>query len=339
MNLGNLLTTFFSFILAAVFFQSRIAAAESLSIISPTVRQVAQINSDSDATIQNAEKAKFLPLEVLQISPEPHLNTNFLLTDKEARKMYVFKNSDDKKTLVQVAEFNIDIGKNNGPKLKRDDKKTPEGIYRLETKKTPPEIPFDLYGIMAFTTDYPNVFDKFENKTGSGIWLHSVPDTVPLTRGSKGCVVIRNNDLKLVEPLIKLKRTFMIINDKIHWVPPEDHEKEHEKALNWINNWKDLWAAQDIDSYIKLYSDKFTAPGFKKESWYKHKSKLKNRYNFTKVTLSEPNIFKIKNHYLFQVIQDYESDGHKDHGVKNLYATEDNGQIKIVREEWFEVKD
>ena len=46
----------------------------------------------------------------------------------------------------------IDIGKNDGNKTKQDDKKTPEGIYLLEKKMTPPKIPFDLYGSLAITT-------------------------------------------------------------------------------------------------------------------------------------------------------------------------------------------
>lgn len=306
--------------------------------LSLTMTRGSQNEVSDEAGNTVGKKQELLPIEVLQISPEPHLNTNFLLTDKTERKMYVFKNSEDKKTLVQVQVFNIDIGKNNGPKTKRDDKKTPEGIYRLEKKLLPPEIPFDQYGVMAFTTDYPNVFDKFENKSGSGIWLHSVPDDVPLTRGSRGCVVIRNDDIKQADPLIQLNRTFMIINDKINWVTRNEHDTEHAKALAWINQWKDQWANQNIDEYIKLYSEKFTAPGFNKKSWYKHKTKLKNRYKYSKVTLSEPNIFKIKDQYLFQVIQDYESDGYADHGVKNLYVKEEDGVMKILREEWFEVK-
>ena len=278
-----------------------------------------------------------LPLEVLALSSDDRLSTTVILADKTKRKLTVFdKASLDSNQFKQ--QFDIDIGKNEGPKVKRDDKRTPEGIYLLETKKTQPEIPFEKYGAMAFTTNYPNFFDKFENKTGDGIWLHSVPDTVPLTRGSKGCVVLRNDALKNVEQFISLGKTFLIINNQIKWLATEDYQKEKDVALNWLENWKVLWQTQDLEKYIENYSDDFSVQQYTKDSWLKHKQDLKSRYKFVKVTLSSPHVFHLKNQYLFQFVQEYESDGHKDIGVKNLYVLKDGDKLKIHREEWFELK-
>lgn len=278
-----------------------------------------------------------LPLEVLALSADQRLSTTVLIADKTKRKLSVFdKASIDANQFKQ--QFDIDIGKNDGPKIKRNDKRTPEGIYLLETKKTPPEIPFEKYGAMAFTTNYPNFFDKFENKTGDGIWLHSVPDTVPLTRGSLGCVVLRNEALKNVEQFISLGKTFLLIDDQIKWMTKEDHQIEKDLAINWLNQWKALWEAQNLDKYIENYSDEFSAPLFNKKTWLKHKQDLKQRYKFVKIILSSPHIFHLKNQYLFQFVQEYESDGHKDIGIKNLYVLKDGDKLKIHREEWFELK-
>ena len=41
---------------------------------------------------------------------------------------------------------------------------------------------------------------------------------------------------------------------------------------------------------------------------------------------------------IFQFVQDYESDGHRDRGIKNLYVINDKGTFKILREEWVELK-
>ena len=278
-----------------------------------------------------------LPLQVLALSADQRLSTTVLIADKTKRKLSVFdKASIDANQFKQ--QFDIDIGKNDGPKIKRNDKRTPEGIYLLETKKMPPEIPFEKYGAMAFTTNYPNFFDKFENKTGDGIWLHSVPDTVPLTRGSLGCVVLRNDALKNVEQFISLGKTFLLIDDQIKWMTKEDHFKEKDLAINWLNQWKALWEAQNLDKYIENYSDEFSAPLFNKKTWLKHKQDLKQRYKFVKIILSSPHIFHLKNQYLFQFVQEYESDGHKDIGIKNLYVLKDGDKLKIHREEWFELK-
>lgn len=273
------------------------------------------------------------PAEVLNLSEDKFIQTNALLADKTSRQLY----------MMQLSNFNlgktdsvfaIDIGKNGGNKTKRDDKKTPEGIYILQQKKTPPEIPFDLYGTMAFTTNYPNVFDKFENKTGSGIWLHSIPDNVPLNRGSKGCVVLRNEAIKKVESLISLNKTLLIINNQIHWLTTEEHDKKKEAALSWLNNWKDLWEKQNLETYIENYSDQFSDPTYNKKTWYKHKLTLKEKYKYVKISISNPNIFNLKDQYLFQFVQDYESDGHKDKGIKNLYVINEGNHFKILREEW-----
>lgn len=218
-------------------------------------------------------------------------------------------------------------------------KKLQKVFIFLKQKKSPPEIPFEKYGAMAFTTNYPNFFDKFENKTGDGIWLHSVPDTVPLTRGSRGCVVLRNDAIKDVEPFIALGKTFLIINDQINWTNSKvEYQKEKDLAINWLEHWKALWQTQDLDQYIENYSDDFAVQNFTKQSWLKHKQDLKARYKYVKINLSSPQIFHLKNQYLFQFIQEYESDGHKDIGVKNLYVLREGDQLKIHREEWFELK-
>lgn len=285
----------------------------------------------------SAEEAFQLPTEVLSLSSDQRLSTTVLLADKSKRRLSVFDRASLEANQVKQ-QFDIDIGKNDGPKVKRDDQKTPEGIYLLETKKAPPEIPFEKYGTMAFTTNYPNFFDKFENKTGDGIWLHSVPDTVPLTRGSRGCVVLRNDAIKNVEPFISLGKTFLIINDQINWTTSkEDYQKEKDLAMNWLENWKKLWQTQELDQYIENYSDDFAVQKFTKESWLKHKKDLKARYKYVKINLSSPQVFHLKNQYLFQFVQEYESDGHKDIGVKNLYVLKEGDKLKIHREEWVEL--
>ncbi len=270
--------------------------------------------------------------EVLQISDDPLLQSTILVADKQTRNLYVF---DPSKNVLQPEKYEIDIGKNDGDKTRRDDKKTPEGIYALETKKTQPEIPYEKYGAMAFTTNYPNIFDKADNKSGSGIWLHSVPDNVPLNRGSRGCVVLRNDNLKKVETQIKLNKSFLIINNSVNVLPESEYLAKKQRILDWVDRWKASWQAQDFETYIKLYSDKFSAPPrFNKKSWLEHKLRLKEKYKFVNVGLGSPHIFNQKKQYVLRFFQNYESDGHKDRGLKSLYVVDENGEFKILREEW-----
>lgn len=284
-----------------------------------------------------AQNATKFPKQILNLSSDERVSTNALLADKSKRQLSLI----DAESLVNgqaKEQYNIDIGKNTGDKKKKDDSKTPEGIYRLLSRKTPPEIPFKTYGSVAFTTNYPNYFDKYENKTGSGIWLHSVPDKIPLTRGSRGCVVLQNSDIKKIEPAILLNKTFLIIDNKIDWIPSEEHSREKNFALSWFNQWRQQWQDQDLDHYIQNYSDEFSAPPFNKTTWLAHKKKLKDRYSYVKINTFEPNIIQLKNQYLIQFVQDYESDGHKDLGIKTLYVLKQGSSLKIKREEWTELQ-
>ena len=168
--------------------------------------------------------------------------------------------------------------------------------------------------------------------------MHSVPDQVALNRGSRGCVVLSIDAIKKVESFITLNKTPLIIDNQIHWLKPEEHSLKKQTAVNWLNGWKDLWEKQDLENYINAYSDQFSDPKFTKASWLAHKTNLKSKYKFVKINISKPNIFNLKDQYLFQFVQDYESDGHKDKGIKNLYVLENGGQFRILREEWIELK-
>ncbi|HPI39805.1 MAG TPA: hypothetical protein PLJ21_03320, partial [Pseudobdellovibrionaceae bacterium] len=97
-----------------------------------------------------------LPAGLLQISDTDAFSPNAFVVDKSQRKLFVYQQKDQ---LQKLMEYPADIGKNDGDKLRRDDARTPEGIYFFEQKLQTPEIPFNLYGSVAFTTNYPNLFD------------------------------------------------------------------------------------------------------------------------------------------------------------------------------------
>lgn len=282
--------------------------------------------------------ASLIPEEILQMSSRDDLPEHIILVDKSKRLLEVFKRKDGEFT--KVVEYPTDIGKNGGAKTKRNDQRTPEGIYFLTKKLTQPEIPFQNYGSQAFTTDYPNYFDHRDDRTGDGIWLHAIPDNVPLTRGSRGCVVVRNDVIKLLESYIQLELTPIVIKDKINYVSNDDHKKMKTHMSQLLDTWKQAWESQDMEKYLSYYHDEFTAPGFKSLArWLKHKRSLKERYKYVKVTLSDALILKHKNQYIVKARQDYESDQHRDTGLKTLYFIEDqNGKAKIIREEWKELK-
>lgn len=273
-----------------------------------------------------------LPAPLLQISETEAFSKFVFLVDKEKRKLAVYERNGEHVELVN--EYPADIGALGGNKTKRDDKRTPEGIYFLEHKLSQPQIPFNLYGNLAFTTNYPNLFDQRQNKTGSGIWLHAVPDTIPLTRGSRGCVVVRNDVIKKLEEYIKLKETPILIFDQVNYITKDEHETRRKEMSAFVEQWRNAWENQDLDSYMAFYDQDFKAPGFNKETWRKHKANLKSKYEFIKVHLSQPYIITHNDQLLVKTLQRYESNQHEDYGVKTIYAIRSKDGYKIIREEW-----
>ncbi len=278
------------------------------------------------------EMVDSLPAPLLQISETEAFSKYVFLVDKNQRKLSVFERFGEK--IRKVEEYPADIGKNGGNKTKRDDHKTPEGIYFLEQKLSQPKIPFSLYGELAFTTNYPNLFDQRQNKTGSGIWLHAIPDSVPLTRGSRGCVVVRNDVIKKLADYIKLRETPILIFDEVDYLSKEEHEKRRLSLNSFVENWRKAWENNDLEKYMSFYDQDFKAPGFNFQTWKNHKSNLKNKYQYTKIHLSQPYIVQHNEQLLVKTLQRYESDKHIDYGVKTIYALRNGDSYKIIREEW-----
>lgn len=289
--------------------------------------------ADSSSLPSSHSEKELLPAPLLQISETEAFSRYVLLVDKEQRKLSVFERNGEK--IKKIEEYPADIGKNGGNKTKRDDHKTPEGIYFLGEKLTQPAIPFSLYGILAFTTNYPNIFDKRENKTGSGIWLHAVPDETPLTRGSRGCVVVRNDVIKKLDEYVKLGETPILIFDQVNYIAKEEHEKRRREMNTFIENWRRSWENQEIDQYMSFYDADFKAPGgYNFRTWKNHKTNLKSKYEFIKVHFSQPYIVQHNDQLVVKTLQRYESDKHVDYGVKTIYALKEGNSFKIIREEW-----
>lgn len=278
--------------------------------------------------------SELLPEQLLQIADTQAFAKYVFVVDKNQRKLLLYERSGA--SIKLVANYPTDIGKNDGNKTKANDHKTPEGIYFFQTHIKPPEIPFDQYGKMAFTLDYPNIFDQRERKTGNGIWLHSVPDTVPLTRGSRGCVVVRNEVIEKLFNFIQLKETPILIFDKVNFVQASEHLKKRDEIASFLKQWQEAWQSKDVDKYLQFYDSEFKGMGFNYKRWRKYKTGLTGKYNYIKVNFDQPFILIHNNQLIVKTLQKYESDKHQDFGIKVIHALKIDGQYKIVSEDWKE---
>lgn len=289
--------------------------------------------AETPTPVSEALRTQSLPQGLVSLSDPGFYSPYFFLVDKNRRFLRVYQNEAGTPKLVM--EVPSDLGRKSGPKTKENDFKTPVGIYFLQRKKTQPEIPFSLYGSMAFTTDYPNIFDKREEKTGSGIWLHSVPDTVPLTRGSRGCVVVRNEVIQNLEQYVKLGQTPLIIFDDLKELSKEEYDKQRADFVKFVETWRAAWQKEDVDTYMKFYDPTFKNSNMNYDQWYAHKKKLKGLYKSIEVNLSSPLIVWNANQVVIRFFQQYKSNLHEDFGEKTIHASySPESGFKIIREDW-----
>jgi murein L,D-transpeptidase YafK len=270
-------------------------------------------------------KENLYPFNIILLSK----NDYAILVEKKSQKMYIYKGGMKDPLMV----FTITTGKNNGDKLYEGDEKTPLGIYFfnkiLEGKKLLP-----MYGIKAFVTNYPNPFDQYKDKDGSGIWLHGTEDPFkPLTPFStKGCVAMRNSDLIKVSPLITLEKTPLINTEEIRFIKYSKTLKDRDFFINLLNEWKKGWESRNINRYIKYYSNDFKNGEMNYAKYKEFKARLNKIYKYIRISLSDIQIFRTDKYVLTSFYQKYRSDRTKFQGIKRLYWIKEKNGWKIIRE-------
>ena len=92
------------------------------------------------------------------------------ISNKSAPSLTLYELKDS--TLKQLGTTGALVAKGKGNKKKEGDLTTPIGSYDLNARLTGLD---QYYGPLAFSTSYPNVYDKSLKKTGGGIWIHGLP--------------------------------------------------------------------------------------------------------------------------------------------------------------------
>ena len=266
------------------------------------------------------------PDNLLMIGQEKE--TAFLV-EKRSQKMYLYQGNNPNPLMV----FTITTGKNGGNKMSEGDEKTPLGIYFFTKTMEDDELP-PLYGLRAFVMDYPNAVDTFQQKRGSGIWLHGSDDPFkPLTPFStRGCVAMKNADLGKVSSYITLDKTPIITVEEIRFRPYKEVVEERDLFLNLLESWRKGWESRQIDKYITHYHPLFRMDNFDYVSYKKFKERLNSLYSFIKVDLEDIQIIKAGDYVVTSFYQVYQSDKKRFVGVKRLYWVKDGGRWKILRE-------
>lgn len=281
----------------------------------------------------------YLSNENLEKIPNVLLSPNeqqshVIVVDTDKSRLYLYKNNGDK--LSYVADYYVTVGKNGVDKQAEGDKRTPIGVYFTKQKLTQPLA--DMYGDGAYPLNYPNEWDAQHKRSGSGIWLHGTPsDTYSRPpRSSDGCLVLANQDLKALAPILNAGKTPVIITNNLTWSAEDEFSTEKQLLQDAIDNWLSDWKSQDTQKYLSHYSQSFSSNGINYQQWSDHKFKVQANKPKVDIYLSDISMFAYPNTDKKLVVvdftQDFRSPTLNNKMQKRQYWIQENNVWKIISE-------
>lgn len=172
-----------------------------------------------------------------------------VIVDKSRQQIKLVGRSDRWKTL---AKWPCSTGKQQGPKEREGDQKTPVGIY-FATRDVGSAFLSETYGSRALPLDYPNALDRRSARSGSAIWLHGT--NKPLQpRESNGCVVLENRTIDELAHYIRLNRTPVIIVERAHLWPEKTARKVAGQVIAAASQWHNAMMKGSYQEFSRYYT-------------------------------------------------------------------------------------
>ena len=133
----------------------------------------------------------------LDFAPKHFSEAIFLLVDKPSFTAQLRTLPKDPHDSRLLKTYTIALGRVKGDKQQEGDLKTPEGIYFTLPHITKESLLQSKYGDLAVPTNYPNLYDRYLDKTGYGIWIHGAGDDKRMLEKytTEGCVIFHNNSI------------------------------------------------------------------------------------------------------------------------------------------------
>lgn len=287
------------------------------------------------------KKIKALAL-ILSLSPFyafadalPGLTETVVVVDKQTHQTHLANYNDGRLDIVK--SFRTTMGQKTGDKIMEGDLKTPEGIYEFLFRSQAPGLK-PMFGPLAIYVGYPNVMDKTGAKTGFDILVHGTDNPERLERAydSKGCVVLDNENVKIVSDNIKLRETKIIITKDFSKL---QNTPRLPKAKEFFEKWINAWSNKDTTTYVESYADEFRMDGMNRLAYAKYKESLAKKYASISVKATDVRFYFHEKYDLVTFTQHYSSTfeggapAYNGVSKKNLYLQERNGEYRIIMEE------
>ncbi|WP_299548244.1 L,D-transpeptidase family protein [uncultured Helicobacter sp.] len=225
------------------------------------------------------------------------------------------------------------VGSKGGHKEKEGDLATPIGVYSLNARLVNLD---QYYGPLAFSTNYPNLYDRLQKRTGYGIWIHGMPlDGNRKELNTRGCIAIENDKLSSVDTLIDYRQALLVTFEK---EVREAKKEDLSVLLADLYAWKDAWRESDTKKYLEFYSKDFIRfDGMKYDEFVQNKRRIfakneKKAITFSKVNISPYPNNENKNLFRISFYEDYKAPSYQFSGEKELYVELKDAKMQILAE-------
>ncbi len=253
-----------------------------------------------------------------------------LVCDKNSSTLKLFQKDGNSKFILKNT-YHAYTGKNHGEKQNEGDLRTPVGVYNLVKKLSKVD---DFYGPLAFVTSYPNLYDRYKNKKGHGIWIHGLPLNQKRDAFTKGCIAINNEGLQCLSKELELPRTVLLIFENKQVSKSE--KKELVKLAAWLYKWRYAWKYNDLDQYLSFYAQDFKKPnGMDFQAFSQYKKSIFSRNQKKSIIFDNLNIIPYPNHPgIFQITfyERYQAPNYRYNGPKELLVKKTGDTYKIFVE-------
>jgi murein L,D-transpeptidase YafK len=282
---------------------------------------------------------RYLAKDTDNLLPEPIWQLDrsqafILVVDADKSRLFVYRNENG--TPQYTADFYVTIGKNGSEKKYAGDKRTPLGVYFTSPKLT--QKLADMYGDGAYPLSYPNEWDRRQGKTGSGIWLHGTPqDTYSRApQSSDGCVVLSNQDLNTLMPILQQGNVPIIVSKGMLWLKPNQAPKDKQALLESLETWRKDWESQETETYLGHYANDFSNGNLDFNHWAEEKRRIQASKPKVDIKLSNLSVLRYPNSPLPMAIvtfdQSFRSNALDSQMRKRQYWIFENQQWKIIYE-------
>jgi murein L,D-transpeptidase YafK len=224
-----------------------------------------------------------LPAYLLQL---PASVTTVLVAETDSSTMHRIQHGADGTEYLD--ERYMSVGQNGVGKKRPWDRRTPLGIYfvneQLDTTKL-----HERYGPTAFPLDYPNVWDRINDRSGDGIWIHGVDQNggrrPPLD--TDGCIALPNDELLALEPVLVPVVTPVIITRQVRWASPAEIAIARDEIAAALDTWTQSIRSGDLHRYLSLYADNFVYRGMNRDEWVRYRVETIGARSIDDVLLSD----------------------------------------------------